>query len=68
MVCDRTLEDAAARMLAAQSPPFGLGLAPTNGVHRVEVWYAEGYYDVDFVGFRVFDAELRRKAIWIPGH
>lgn len=68
MVCDRTLEGPAARVLAAKTPPFGPGLTDLDWVQRVEVWYTEDHEGVDFVEFRVFDGERRRKTIRIPGY
>ena len=67
MICNRTIDGAAARTLTAQAPPFGLGLTDTAWVQRVEVWYPADHEGVDFVAFRMFDATRRRKTIRIPG-
>ena len=68
MTCERTLEGLDAQTFAKSDPPFGPGLDDVAWVQRVETWYTEDHEGVDFVEFRVFDGERRRKTVRVPGY
>ncbi len=68
MVCDQVLKGVEAQALAAKAMPFGPALDGVEWVKRVEVWFTEDSDEVDFMEFRVFDGQVRRKTVRVAGY